>query len=130
MPLPFRDDLKGAFELLHAVAVASAKRFARHARGVESGVERLCSDDVAVRKCDNVVLVDDILENVGAEAAESRIERTAGDKKRLTIERSSFECSRSKYRARCVLNLFDQRIEPWTEVRIGDLGRLRGGEGS
>jgi hypothetical protein len=56
---------------------------------MEACVERsLGADDVAVGEGDDVVLVDDVLKNVGAEGAEAHIEGAVGDVERLAVKRA------------------------------------------
>ena len=75
---------------------------------MQARVEELGVDDVAVREGDDVVLVDDVLENVGVESAEAGVERTVGDIDGLAVERTFVACDRGKDTAAGVLKFADE----------------------
>ncbi len=117
----FGDDLEGAFELLNAIAVAAAEGFAGDAGGVDAGVESFGTADVAEREGDDVVLVYQVLEDVGAKRTVARVERTGGEVKRGAVERAFVQNLGGESAAGRMLQLRDERRE------IGRWGAVGGG---
>ena len=126
----FGDDLERAFKLLHAIAIAAAQRLAGDAGGVQAGVKGLGADHVAMGERDDVVLVDQILENIGAKESVAGVERAGGQIKRGAVNRTLIEGTRGNHAAGRVLQFGDE----FGEIRIvaggGGCGGGHGKNGS
>ena len=121
----FGDDLESALELLHAVAIAAAQGLGSDATGVEAGVKGGGGGNVAVGEGDDVMFVDDVLENVGAEEAETGVEKAIGDVERGAVNGPFFESGGLEDGAGGVLEVADEA----GKFRGDGAGGIEGGRG-